>query len=647
LTFKKILIRSIFDFKFFVFPLTIWHVKQKPSASSSRGFWCLIATHFQVAFSDNVLKTLVIFLVLGMNVSMVEKQKTSSFIGALFALPFILFSMYGGYFADRFSKRTVTIAIKIFELAVVTLVCIGLPGQNRRILLAGIFLMGTLAAFFGPSKYGLLPELLPERKLSWGNGVLEFGTYSAIILGTVAAAYMHDIFGPAQIWPGVILLALAAAGLVTSLAINRVPAADPRRKFRVNFIGDLLKQLMRVRRNRLLALAFAGNAYFNFIGWLLLLNLFFYGAYVLGVGDVGVSLFNVALALGIGLGSVAAGYASSGKIEHGLVPLGALGISIVSAILSAPGTGPDAAVVWLAIMGFAGGFFIVPVSAILQREPEPSLKGEVLAAANWLSFVGIYLASGAYEFLSTVLGLSPRGVFLVCSVLTFAGTIFSLIQSPYSLVRAVLWLATHTIYRVRVEGFENVPRQGGALLISNHVSFVDWLFLTAAADRPVRFLMGREYYDKPWIRPLARVPRVIPIPPEIRPHEVSKALRDCGRAIREGDAVCIFAEGGITRTGKLQPFRRGFEHLMRNIAAGRNAQSSKGNEAGGEAIIAPPIIPVALAGVWGSVFSFSGGRLLWKKPGRIPRVVTVRFGRPLPLEATADEMQAAVTELMK
>jgi acyl-[acyl-carrier-protein]-phospholipid O-acyltransferase/long-chain-fatty-acid--[acyl-carrier-protein] ligase len=528
----------------------------------------------------------------------------------------------------------------------VAFVCIGLPGEKRLILLAGIFLMGALAAFFGPSKYGVVPELLPETELSWGNGVLEFGTNSAIILGTVAASFMHHIFGANQIWSGVVLIVLAFAGLAASRGITPVPAADPARRFRFNFIGDLFLQLNRVRGNRLLAMAFAGNTYFYFVGSLLLLDLFFYGTYVLHVGDTAIGLFNIALALGIGAGSVAAGYASSRKIEHGLVPLGALGISAVSAILSLPGWQPDSVCVWLAALGFAGGFFIVPVSAILQRDPAPSQRGEVLAAANWLSYVGIYLASGAFELLAVVLGLSPRAVFLACGVLTFAATIFALILFPYSLVRAFLWLATHTVYRVRTEGLENLPRRGGALLISNHVSFVDWLLLMSAADRPVRFLMGREYYDKPWVRPLARVPRVIPIPPEIRPHEVAEALRDCGRAIREGDVVCIFAEGGITRTGELQPFRRGFEHLMKNIATSDTVLPS-GNQVPAKATDAPPIVPVALTGVWGSVFSFSGGKPSWKKPGRVPRVVTVRFGKALPPMVTAIEVRAAVAELMK
>jgi acyl-[acyl-carrier-protein]-phospholipid O-acyltransferase/long-chain-fatty-acid--[acyl-carrier-protein] ligase len=180
-------------------------------------------------------------------------------------------------------------------------------------------------------------------------------------------------------------------------------------------------------------------------------------------------------------------------------------------------------------------------------------------------------------------------------VLTFAGAVLVLILSPDSLVRAFLWLTTHTIYRVRVEGLENLPRRGGALLISNHVSFVDWLLLMAAADRPVRFLMGKDYYDKLWVRPFASVPRVIPIPPEIRPREVIQALRDCGRAIQNGDVVCIFAEGSLTHTGEMRPFRRGFEHMMKGAMAAPNSGSAM-----------PVIVPAALIGLWGSIFSFEG-----------------------------------------
>lgn len=586
-------------------------------------------------------------MILGLNVSLAEKHKIGEAVSALFSLPFILFSIYGGFLADRFSKRTVTIAVKIFEIIVMSFVCYGLAVQSRRILLGGIFLMGTHSAFFGPSKYGLLPELLSQKKLSWGNGIIEFGTFTAIILGTVAAAFMHRIFDTSQLWSGLILIALAFVGLSVSLGISRVPAADPARKFRIR---QITQQLSSAFKKRSLALAFLGNTYFNFLGALLLLNVFFYGAYVLHVGDTEIGFLNVALAMGIGVGSIAAGYASGGKIEHGLVPFGAFGLSIFSVLLAFPNESLPEALVWLALMGFAGGFFIVPVSAILQNDPEPSKKGEVLAAANWLSFVGIFLASGVYYLLADVFNFPPPAIFLFGGVLTFIGAIVVLVLSPYSLVRAFVWLATHTVYRVRVKGLQNLPRNGGALLISNHVSFVDWLLLMAAADRPVRFLMGTEYYEKFWIRPLARVPRVIPIPPEIRPRKVVQALRACGKAIQEGDVVCIFAEGGITRTGQLQPFHRGFEHMMKNISirpARPSVMPTDGEPLPNNPLLPPPIVPAALNGVWGSIFSFAGGKIFWKWPRQLRRTVTVRFGKPLPSTATHDQVHEAVQSLLK
>jgi len=220
--------------------------------------------------------------------------------------------------------------------------------------------------------------------------------------------------------------------------------------------------------------------------------------------------------------------------------------------------------------------------------------------------------------------------------MTLVGAILVLILSPDSLVRAFLWLMTRTLYRLRVEGLENLPRRGGVLLISNHVSFVDWLLLMAAADRPVRFLMGKDYYDKFWVRPFASVSRVIPIPPEIRPREVIQALHDCGRAVQNGDVVCIFAEGALTRTGQMRPFRRGFEHMMKGTLAGPSGGSAS-----------TVIVPAALIGLWGSIFSFEGGSVLWKWPQQFPRVITVRFGKALPPAATPDEVQAAVESLIK
>ena len=303
-----------------------------PDATRSLcGFWALIVTQFQGAFSDNVLKWLVVFMILGMNVSSAELHRVGELVTALFSLPFILFSMAGGFFADRFSKRTISVSVKIFEMGVMLLALAGFWWNQIPMLLGCVFLMGVHSSFFGPSKYGLLPELLPERKLSWGNGLLELGTFMAIILGTVAAARMSKQFHGHQTWSGIILIALAVLGFITSLGITRVPAADPGRKFHANFLKDLFAQLRLVRRDRALTLAFLGNTYFFFLGQLLQLNVFFYGAQILHLDEIGIGQLSIALALGIGLGSAAAGYLSGGKIEYGLVPLGAFGMSLVSA----------------------------------------------------------------------------------------------------------------------------------------------------------------------------------------------------------------------------------------------------------------------------------------------------------------------------
>ena len=449
-------------------------------------------------------------MLIGMDVSLTEKHKIGELVGALFSLPFILFSMAGGFLADRFSKRTISIGVKIFEIAVMLLALAGFAWQQKLLnagvaaslqtcwpLLGCVFLMGVHSSFFGPSKYGLLPELLPEKKLSWGNGLLELGTFMAIILGTVAAGFLAEGFRGRQVWSGALLIALALVGLTTSLGISRVPAADPGRKFRANFLGDLFAQLGAVRKDRPLTLAFLGNTYFNFLGALLLLNLFFYGAYGLHLSERHISYLNAALALGIGLGSVAAGYLSGGKIEYGLVPLGAFGMSLVCVSLSVPGLSVNAALVQLSLLGFTGGFFIVPIAALLQHRPDPAKKGEVLAAANLMSFVGIFLASGAYYLLADVAGLSPRRIFFFGGLLTLAGAIYVLFLLPDALLRFLLWCATHSFYRVRVLGRDHIPGKGGALFVCNHVSFVDALLLLASTDRPVRFMMFKGHYELP------------------------------------------------------------------------------------------------------------------------------------------------------
>jgi acyl-[acyl-carrier-protein]-phospholipid O-acyltransferase/long-chain-fatty-acid--[acyl-carrier-protein] ligase len=597
-----------------------------PSTSSQRGFWSLIVTQFQGAFSDNVLKNLVVFMMLGAGLTQAEEHSLGEQVTALFSLPFILFSMAGGFLADRFSKRHVMIGVKVFEVFVMLFVLAGFALHERHMLLAGIFLMGTHSAFFGPSKYSSLPELLPEKRLSWGNGILELGTFVAIIFGIVVAGLLSEKLGANQIWSGLILIALAFLGLVASLGITHVPAANPAKTFRLNFVGDLLDRLRPLRSDRPMVLAITGNIYFSFLGSLLLLNLFFYGHGVLHVSKLQTGYLNGVLALGIGFGSVAAGYLSGGKIEYGLVPLGALGMSVVCLSLGVPNLSFAEALVRLALLGFFGGFFIVPVMALLQHRPDKAKKGEVLAAANLLSFVGVFLVWPAHYLLTQVAHLTPQQVFLFGGVITLAGAAYALWLLPDALLRFVLWLLTHTFYRIRVIGRDNIPAKGGALFVCNHLSHVDALLLLASTDRQIRFIMYKGIYELPWVKPLARILGVIPISSEQRPREMIQSLKTASEAIKAGHVVCIFAEGQITRIGQLLPFRRGFERIMKDVDA--------------------PIIPIALDGVWGSIFSFEKKRFLWKLPRKIPYPVTVTFGKPMPHTATPGEVRQVTQQLM-
>ena len=593
--------------------------------SWQRGFWSLVITQFQGAFNDNAYKNLIVFIILGTAMAKVERDRLVLIAGALFSVPFILFSMTGGFLADRFSKRTVTIGTKLFEIAVMVLAAAGLAWQNLDLEMAAIFLVSTQAAFFGPSKYGLLPELLPEPKLSWGNGVIELGTFLAAIAGLVSGAFLADVFHGHQGWSGAIFLGLSALGLIFSLGIAKVPAADPTKKYRANPIGDLWVQLRLIRKDRVLWLAVLGNTYFWFLGALLTANIVFYGEDVLHSTSTRTGILQAAVAIGIGLGSLAAGYLSSGKVEYGLIPLGSVGMTVLGILLSARTLSFTHVLILLSALGFSAGFFAVPVNALIQHRPNDKDKGGVIAAANLLSFVGIGGAAGVYYLFQHYAHLSPPAVFLSVSLVTVAATIYVLYLLPDALLRLLLWIATHTLYRIHLEGRENVPSKGGALLVPNHVSMVDAVLLIASIDRPIRFLMFKGSYDHPLVRPFAKIMGVIPISSQFRPREMITSLRTATQALKDGEVVCIFPEGQMTRIGQMLPFRRGMERIVRGVDV--------------------PIVPVNLGGVWGSIFSFERGKFLWKLPRKIPYPVTVTFGMPMPPTSSAQGVRLAVQEL--
>lgn len=592
---------------------------------SARGFWALITTQFQGAFSDNVLRNLLLSMIVSMGLKDGQRETFVSVITFLFSVPFVLFSMTGGWLADHFSKRQVTIWTKVMEIASMVVASVGLYRHSNVITFAALGLVATQAALFGPAKYGLLPELLPAKRLSWGNGVIELGTFMAIITGTVAGATMAERFHGNEVVAGYVLIALAVVGLLWSFAIDRVPAAAPDKKFKINFLVDLWQQIKLMSKDRPLLLAVIGNTYFWFLGSLLFATIVVYGPAVLHVGVAKTGYLSAALAVGIGIGSMIAGLVSGNKIEYGLIPLGAIGMTATGLALGLSPHGMTGSAVLLGILGFWAGFFAVPVNALIQHRPLEKDKGGIIAASNLLSFVGISISSLVYFVFTNYVHLDPRGVMVAGSVITGLGTVYVLWLLPEWFLRLLLWLLTHTVYRIKVVGRANLPERDGGLLVVNHMSFVDALLLITSTDRPIRFLIFKGIYDMPLVKPFARMMKAIPISSEQRPREMIRSLRDASDAIRDGELVCIFAEGQITRTGQLLPFRRGFERIMKGVEA--------------------PIIPVNLDGVWGSIFSFERGRFLWKFPRHVPYPVTVSFGAPMAATSTATEVRASVQEL--
>ncbi len=592
---------------------------------SRRGFWALIATQFQGAFSDNILRNLLLSIVIGMNIAQTQRDIFISVVTFLFSVPFIIFSMTGGWLADRFSKRQITIWTKVMEFGSMLIATLGLATHLFALSLVALTLVASQAALFGPSKYGLLPELLPEKSLSWGNGVIELWTYLAIIIGTVVGAWMGQQFAGREVVAGYVLLGLSAVGFVTSFGVDKVPAAAPEKPFRLNFVGDLWVQIGKMRKDQALFLAVMGNTYFWFLGSLLFSSIVVYGPEVLHVSQTKTGYLNAMLAVGIGIGSMVAGWVSDNKIEYGLIPLGSIGMTVTGFILGVTPHGMVASAVLLGLLGFWSGFFSVPVNALIQHKPREEDKGGIIAAANLLSFIGIALSSVVYFIFTAYVHLNPQGVIVAGSVITAAATVYVLYLLPEWFGRLILFFVTRTIYRVRVIGRDNFPEKSGALLVCNHMSFVDVALLVAATDRPIRFLMFKGIYDHPVVKPLAKVLKAIPISSELRPREMLHSLHVASDALRNDEIVCIFAEGQITRTGQMLPFRRGLERIMKDVDV--------------------PIIPVNLDGVWGSIFSFARGRFLWKIPHHIPYHVTVSFGNPMPPTSTATAVRAAVQEL--
>lgn len=587
-----------------------------------RGFLCFLAAQFLGALNDNFYRWTICFYAVAL-MKESEGQFYVAIAAAVFQLPYFFFSGYAGYLADVHNKRIVLISTKSMEIAAMTLGVLGFITGNVYLMLFVLFLMALQSALFSPAKYGILPEMVSDRQLSRANGLLEMTTYVAIILGTALAGLAYKNWNDQLVVIGIVALLIAIVGTLLTFGISRVPNPSKTKPFLWNPWAEIISGIREIMRMRSLWLTVLGIGYFFFLALLVQQNVIFLAKSVLAVDESKTGILLAIIGIGIGLGSIAAGRLSGEKVELGLVPLGSLGMVLSCTFVYFAVPHFQATALALGLLGFSSGIFIVPLNAFLQQRSASDSKGKLIASSNFVSTCCLLLAAAAFWGFGQ-LKLSPEFLFVLLAGLTIVSTFIVMKLLPDALIRFSLWLITHTFYRIRIVGYDNIPYKGPALLVCNHVSHVDALLVGSCVQRFVRFMMYAPYYRAKSLHWLFKLMKSIPVSGE-KMRDILSALDRARDALKQGHVVCIFAEGGISRTGNMLPFKRGFEKIIEGLDI--------------------PIIPVNIDRIWGSIFSFKEGRFFWKWPNMIPYPVTVSFGKPLPSSAKAHEVRLAVMEL--
>ena len=613
---------------------------------AERRFGPFFATQFLGAFNDNVFKNALVILVAYQitDTGGLAPEVLVNLAGALFILPFFLFSATAGQLADRYDKARLIRAVKLLEIAIAVLGGVALAQHNIPLLLATLFLFGLQSTFFGPVKYSILPRTLREEELVGGNGLVETGTSIAILTGTIVGGLLiARADGPGVVVPAVIIV-IALAGYAASRMIPPVPSADPGLAIRWNPVTETWALFGFARRNRTVFLSILGVSWFWFYGFMLLSQFPAYAKDTLGGDEHVATLLLAVLSVGIGLGSLLCERMSGHKVELGLVPFGSIGLTLFALDLSFAGPenatgallgagafvaapGSARVLIDLALIGLFGGFFIVPLYALIQSRAEKHLQSRVIAANNVLNAV-FMVAAALVAALFLYLGVTIPQLFLLTALLNAAVALFIYLLVPEFLMRFLAWLLVHSVYRVEKSGLENIPEEGPVLLVCNHVSFVDALVIMAACRRPVRFVMDHRIFGLPVLNFVFRTGRAIPIASaKESPETLERAYDAIAAALAAGDLVCIFPEGRITDTGEINPFRGGIARILERTPV--------------------PVVPMALRGLWGSFFSRKGGAAMaWRSRLRpFAKIGLVAAAPWAPASVTPEALQGEVLAL--
>ncbi|MGL5430880.1 MAG: MFS transporter [Vibrio sp.] len=609
---------------------------------TDRRFLPYFITQFLGAFNDNIFKNVLLLLVAfaGTQALPISSDLFINLAAGLFILPFFLFSASAGVLADKLEKSRYIRQVKLLEIAIMLGGAIGLVTQNYLILLLLLFLMGTQSAFFGPVKYALLPQHLRAEELVPGNALVETGTFLAILLGTVGAGILASAEQARYLAAAAIVL-FALLGYLASRSIPLAPASAPDLDFRWQPLTHTKQTLQIAQRDRAIFQAIMAISWFWLLGAVYLTQFPNFTRLYLHGNEAAVSFLLALFSIGIALGSLACDKLSGHRIELGIVPLGSLGMSLFGYLMASaiPNDLPQFTTLsdfvayaglwpifaYLLLIGVCGGIFIVPLYAMLQQRAKATERAQIIAALNIYNSLFMVGSALLGVVCLSILALTIPQLFALLAVANSVVALAMLRQLPIISVRFLLWIASHVLYRVRYKNMQLIPEQGGALLVCNHVSYLDALLLSAACPRLIRFVMQEEYANWSLLKRFLNRAGVIPISANNRA-SLRRAFNQIEQALTAGQLVCIFPEGHLSADGEIRPFMRGLDLIVQRSPA--------------------PVIPLAIKGVWGSYFSRYQGRACQGVPRRFRARLEIEVGEPVaPQQATAAKMQQQVAEL--
>ena len=610
-----------------------------------RRFAPFFVTQFLGALNDNIFRNGLVILVTfqGVLVAGMNHSELANVAGALFILPFFLFSATAGQLADKYEKSMLMRRIKLLEIALMIIAAIAFASGSYVVLLLVLFLMGCQSTLFGPVKYAYLPQQLGPDELIGGNALVEAGTYIAIILGLIVGGITVAVSPDSQVLLAGSLVAVAVIGYLASRRVPQTRAVDPGLSINWNAWSATWRIVGFARERRDVFLAILGISWFWFFGSAMTLQLPAYTLVILNGNEAVTTALLVAFAIGVGVGSLLCERMSGHRIELGLVPFGSIGLSLfaidlyfaqpvaaltavgsIGEFLNRPGSWRVLADVLL--LGTFGGFYSVPLYALIQQRSERKHLSRIIAANNIINAVFMVVAS-LLSIAVLAAGFSIPDLFIVLALLNAVVAVYIYSLLPEFLMRFLAWILVNTIYRVRPRGVENIPDKGPAVVVCNHVSYMDPIVLLASVRRPMRFVMYYKIFQLPLLRFLFQHARAIPIASAKEDEQLmNEAFEKVDAELAAGNIVCIFPEGGITSDGEIQRFRPGIERVIASRPV--------------------PVVPVALQNLWGGWFSRSNGGKVRKFPRRLFTRVPVVIGEPvMPGDVTAASLEILVRTL--